>query len=167
MEAKELLFLFIAIVTIASAGLVAFSNKLIHSAFALMATFVGFAALYVFLSADFLAVTQIVVYVGGILILILFGVMMTHRIYDTTLKTIHNPLAMGIISAAALAVILGLVIYRSPWAATVDKPFVPTTSIIGAEILTNYLLPFELVSVLLLGVLIGAVFLARTEEHKK
>ncbi len=167
MEAKELLFLFIALVTVVSAALVAFSNKLIHSAFALMATFVGFAALYVFLSADFLAVTQIVVYVGGILILILFGVMMTHRIYDTTLKTIHNPLILSLLSGLAVAVILALVIFKAPWAPVIIKPFAPTTETIGAEILTNYLLPFELVSVLLLGVLIGAVFLARTEDHKK
>jgi len=167
MEAKELLFLFIALVTIVSAALVAFSNKLIHSAFALMSTFLGFAAFYVFLSADFLAVTQIVVYVGGILILILFGVMMTHRIYDTTLKTIHNPLLMSLLSGVAIAVIMGLVIFRSPWAAIIDKPFAPTTDAIGSHILTNYLLPFELVSVLLLGVLIGAVFLARMEDHKK
>jgi len=167
MEAKELLFLFIALATIVSAGLVAFSNKLIHSAFALLAALVGFAAFYVFLSADFLAVTQVVIYVGGILILILFGVMMTHRIYDTTLKTIHNPLILSILSGTAVAVVLALIIFRSPWAPVINKSFAPTTNAIGAEILTNYLLPFELISVLLLGVLIGAVFLARTEEHKK
>jgi len=167
MEASEILFLFIAFFTILSAGIVTFSTKIIYSAFALLATLVGFAALYVYLSADFLAVAQIMVYVGGILILILFGIMMTHGIYDTAKKTVHNSLLLSLIGGFAIAAILTLLISRSPWIQIIYKSFTPTTSIIGKEILTNYLLPFEVISILLLGALIGAMYLARAEDQQK
>ncbi|GBD93061.1 NADH:ubiquinone oxidoreductase subunit J [bacterium BMS3Abin05] len=167
MEPNEILFLFIAVATVVSAAIVAFSSKIIHSAFALLASFMGFAALYVYLSAGFLAVTQILIYVGGILILILFGVMMTHGIYDTAKKTAHNALSVSLLGGLAIAAVLLLIITRSPWAPILHKPFQPTTQLIGAAILTNYLLPFEIISVLLLGALIGAVYLARAEDKQK
>lgn len=166
MDANQLLFLGIAGVTILSALVVAFSNKIIHSAFALLATFGGFAALYIYLSADFLAVTQIVIYVGGILILILFGVLMTQKIYDPSKRTSHNSFLVSLFGGLLIAAVLGIIIYKSPWLAEISKPFSPTTAIIGTEILTRYLLPFEIISVLLLGALIGAIYIARSEEDK-
>lgn len=166
MEMHDLLFLAIAAVTILSAVIVAFSNKIIHSAFALLATFGGFAALYIYLSADFLAVTQIVIYVGGILILILFGVLMTQKIYDPSKRTTHNSFWVSLLGGILVAGVLGTIIYKSPWLAQITKPFSPTTSTIGTDILTTYLLPFEIISVLLLGALIGAIYIARTEEDK-
>lgn len=166
MDANQLLFLAIAAVTILSAAIVAFSNKIIHSAFALLATFGGFAALYIYLSADFLAVTQIVIYVGGILILILFGVLMTQKIYDPSKRTSHNSFFVSLFGGLLVAGMLGTIIYKSPWLAQITKPFSPTTATIGIDILTTYLLPFEIISVLLLGALIGAVYIARTEEDK-
>jgi len=81
------IFYLFAAITVFSAAFVVFSRNVIYSAFALLFTFFGVAALYVFLSADFIAVTQVVVYVGGILVLLLFGVMFTNNIMDTDLKT--------------------------------------------------------------------------------
>ncbi len=167
MDANQILFLAIAAITILSAAIVAFSNKIIHSAFALLATFAGFAALYIYLSADFLAVTQIVIYVGGILILILFGVLMTQKIYDPSKRTTHNSFILSLIGGLAMAGILAVIIYKAPWAMQIEKAFHPTTSLIGTSILTTYLLPFELISILLLGALIGAIYIARMEDDKK
>ena len=73
-------FLALAALTLGSAGIVAFSKNIIHSTLALLGTFMGIAGLYITLSADFLAATQILVYVGGTLTLILFAVMLTNRI---------------------------------------------------------------------------------------
>jgi len=167
MEANQILFIAIALFTVLSAAVVAFSNKIIHSAFALLATFTGFAMLYVYLSADFLAVTQILIYVGGILILILFGVLMTHNIYSTTKKTAHNSLWISLLGGILAAVLFLFIISKAPWAATLVKGFQPTIAIIGKAILTSYLLPFEIISVLLLGALIGAIYIARVEDDKK
>jgi NADH-quinone oxidoreductase subunit J len=167
MNLAEILFYAIVALTIFSAAIVAFSNKIIYSAFALLLTFMGFAGLYVFLSADFLAVTQILIYVGGILILILFGVLMTQRIYRLDAITAHNSLWISLGGGLATALILAVLLFKSPWAAPVSKGFEPTTQAIGTAILTDFLLPFEAVSLLLLGALIGAVYIARAEDAKK
>src|SRR6266566_9119307 len=95
----QVIFYFFAVLTVASAAIVVFSSSLIYSAFALLFTFFGVAALYVFLGADFLAATQLVIYVGGILILLLFGVMLTHKLYDLDLRSeVTQPLAGWIIA---------------------------------------------------------------------
>ena len=167
MEIQEVLFYVIAGLTVISAAIVTFANKIIYSAFALLLTFMGFAGLYVYLSADFLAVVQILIYVGGILTLILFGVLMTQRIYDTTALTTHNSFWLCTGGGIAVAAILALLIYKDSWADTVPKDFHATTSVIGTAILTDYLLPFEIASLLLLGALIGAVYVARTGDEEK
>lgn len=167
MEMQEILFYAILAFTIFSAAIVAFANKIIYSAFALLFTFMGFAGLYVFLGADFLAVTQIIIYVGGILVLILFGVLLTQKIYDLKALAAHNPFFLSLGGGLFVAIILAVILSKNPWFRSVDKALNPTTSAIGKAILTDYLLPFEIASVLLLGALIGAVYLARAEGKKK
>ncbi|NOX89686.1 MAG: NADH-quinone oxidoreductase subunit J [Calditrichaeota bacterium] len=164
---QEVLFYAIMAFTIFSAVIVAFANKLIHSAFALLFTFVGFAGLYIYLSADFLAVTQIIIYVGGILVLILFGVLMTQDIYDVKAIAAHNPLLLSLGGGAFTAIIIAVLISKKPWFTLLNKEFAPTTATIGKLILYEYLLPFEIASILLLGALIGAVYLARAEDKDK
>ncbi|HVO13555.1 MAG TPA: NADH-quinone oxidoreductase subunit J, partial [Vicinamibacteria bacterium] len=87
MTAFALVFWAFAIVTVGSAAVVVLSRTLIYSAFALLGTFFGVAGLYAMLGADFLAATQLLIYVGGILVLLLFGVMLTHKIYDLDLRS--------------------------------------------------------------------------------
>src|ERR671919_1192291 len=82
MEISTAVFYLIAIITVGSAVVVAFSRNIIYSAFSLLGTFAGVAGLYVFLGADFVAGVQLLIYVGGILIIILFAVMLTRRITD-------------------------------------------------------------------------------------
>ena len=74
------IFYAFAVLTVGSAAAVAFSSNIVYSAFALMGTLFGVAAMYVFLAADFVAAAQLLIYIGGILVLILFAVMLTHRI---------------------------------------------------------------------------------------
>lgn len=166
---SQLIFYGLVLLVINSALIVAFSPRIIHSAFALLVTFFGVAGFYVFLAADFLAGLQVLIYVGGILVLILFAVMLTHKIGDVKLSNpTTNPWLGGVI---ALAILLGLiwVIVTTPWEV---KPLQenPTTAEIGRSILGEYLLPFEAASVVLLIALIGAAYLARknhkTEERK-
>src|ERR1044071_6611847 len=82
MSVSTAVFYLIALITVISAGMVAFSRNIIYSAFSLLGTFMGVAGIYVFLGADFVAAVQVLIYVGGILVLILFAVMLTHRITD-------------------------------------------------------------------------------------
>jgi NADH-quinone oxidoreductase subunit J len=157
---EALVFWLLAAVTVGSAAVVVLSRTLIYSAFALLFTFLGVAGLYVLLGADFLAATQLLVYVGGILVLLLFGVMLTHKIYDLDLRTGTTQLGAGLIVAAGLFVILAATALRTQWAA-VPRPPAPTTSEIGRLFLGKYLLPFEAASVLLLVALLGAAMIVR------
>ncbi len=159
--AVQIIFYVFAALVIGSAILVVYGRNLVYSAFALLASFFGVAVFYVLLGADFLAGAQVLIYVGGILILLLFGVMLTHRFYDMNLETETFQVLPG--AAVALAVFLTLVgiILRTPWRNLGIVVEGPTTETIGRLFMTRYLLPFEAASVLLLVALIGAAMLVR------
>ena len=97
MTGEAIVFYVFAVVTVASAAVVVLARSLIYSAFALLFTFFGVAGLYVLLGADFLAATQLLVYVGGILVLLLFGVMLTHKLYDLDLRSEVTQFPPGLI----------------------------------------------------------------------
>jgi NADH:ubiquinone oxidoreductase subunit 6 (subunit J) len=156
----QVLFVVFALLTVVSAALVVFSGRILHSAFALLFTFCGVAALYVFLFADFLAITQLLIYVGGILLLIIFGLLLTQRVMDARFTDESHQRGSSILLAILFtAVLIGIVI-GTPWKLA-PGPDAPTTEVIGVSMLTQYLVPFEMASVLLLVALIGAVWLAR------
>src|ERR1043165_5263419 len=87
MNLYDLVFYVFAAITLVSGGLVVFSRNIIYSAFSLLFTFFGVAGIYVLLNADFLAVAQVLIYVGGILVLLLFGVMLTNKVIDVEMKS--------------------------------------------------------------------------------
>jgi NADH-quinone oxidoreductase subunit J len=163
MTAADYVFWVFAIVTVASGAVVVFARSLIYSAFALLFTFFGVAGLYVLLGADFLAATQLLVYVGGILVLLLFGVMLTHRIYDLDLQTEKTQIWSGFFVAVGIFIILVAIALRTEWP-TVARAPAPTTAGIGRLFLGEYLLAFEAASVLLLVALIGAAMIVRRKK---
>ena len=160
----EITFWFIAGLTIISAVMVVYSKKLLNSAIALLFTLFGVAGLYIFLWADFLAAVQVVVYIGGILILIILGIMLTNRI--TTVHISHSSFQRGYggMVVVGLMGFLGWMIVRTPWLQKQALEPEQTVATIGRLLLTDYLMPFEVTSVLLLGALIGAATLSRAEE---
>jgi NAD(P)H-quinone oxidoreductase subunit 6 len=163
MELAAVIFYLVAAVTVGSAAMVAFSRNIIYSAFSLLGAFAGVAGIYVFLGADFVAAVQLLIYVGGILVLILFAVMLTHRITDVK---ITNRAAGKIPALAIVGVLIGLLVQtirQTPWAKAKEVLYTPTSAKIGDLFLESYLLPFELASLVLLAALIGAVVLARKE----
>jgi NADH-quinone oxidoreductase subunit J len=157
---EAVVFWVFAALTLASAAVVVLSRALIYSAFALLATFFGVAGLYVLLGADFLAATQLLIYVGGILVLLLFGVMLTHRIHDLDLRGGTIQFASGAIVALGLFVILAALALKTEWPAAERAP-AATTAEIGRLFLGKFLLPFEAASVLLLVALMGAALIVR------
>ncbi|OGQ82272.1 MAG: NADH dehydrogenase [Deltaproteobacteria bacterium RIFCSPLOWO2_12_FULL_60_19] len=163
MEISTAIFYLVAAVTVGSAAMVAFSRNIIHSAFSLLGTFAGVAGIYVFLGADFVAGVQVLVYVGGILVLILFAVMLTHRITDVQITNRSAGRIPGLVVVAILFVLLVQSIGETPWAKAKEVVYKATTASIGDLFLGDYLLPFELASLVLLAALIGAVVLARQE----
>jgi len=159
-----LLFYLIAAITVVSAGGVAFSRSIVYSAFSLMGTLLGAAGLYVMLAADFVAVIQVLIYVGGILVLTLFAVMLTHRIADVRISNRSVGGLPALLIIAFVGLVMGRAVLGANWhVADISNPPVPTTYAIGNGFLTDYVLPFELASVVLLAALIGAVVLSRKE----
>src|SRR5690606_4748686 len=122
--------------------------------------FLGVAGMYVTLSADFLAAVQVLVYVGGTLTLILFAVMLTARIEDMKVSNPTQGLMVGVGLVAVVLLVLGKVATTTAW--TLDQqPSNPSTAKLGHAFLSDYLLPFEIGSVVLLAAMIGSVVLAR------
>jgi NAD(P)H-quinone oxidoreductase subunit 6 len=163
MDLSTAVFYLVALLTVGSALMVAFSRNIIYSAFSLLGTFAGVAGLYVFLGADFVAGVQLLIYVGGILVLILFAVMLTHRITDVEITNRAAGRVPALIITGLFIYLLIQTVRQTPWVKVKEVVHQPTTAKIGDLFLESYLLPFELASLVLLGALIGAVVLSRKE----
>lgn len=163
----ELIFYLLAVIIIGSAAVVAFSKNVMYAAFSLLFTFFGVAGLYVLLLADFIAVTQIMVYIGGILILILFGVMMTHKIRGVELKTGiggKTTIIAASVICAFMAIFLSIMYINVEWISVAAPEVKSTIYQIGEVLLTKYVLAFEAAAVLLLIAFIGAALIARRPD---
>ncbi len=156
-------FYVLAAITVGGAGLVAFRRNIVYSAVGLLAALLGVGSLYVLLSADFVAVTQLLVYVGGVMVLILFAVMLTSRITEVNVSNQSFGLFGGVLLLVAMAPVLVAVARFTPWRAVAPGPAEPRTAAIGDALLGPWLLPFEVASLVLLATLIGAVVIARKE----
>ena len=161
-----LLFLGIFMLISASAFMVVTSPNLVHSAVSLLFTLFGVAAIYIYLYADFIAATQVVIYVGGILVLIIFGVMLTNKIDSPSIASSSTNQIIGFLASSFLLLLQFAVIFKTNWPMVEFKPEWESgsTAKIGNLLLIDYLLAFEVVSVLLLAALIGAAFLSRRDS---
>tara|TARA_B100000401_G_C52152745_1_gene414944 strand:- start:6 stop:494 length:489 start_codon:yes stop_codon:yes gene_type:complete len=159
----EFVFWIVTSVTIISALGVVLSNQLIYSAISLLFTLFGIAGLYVFLWADFMTGIQLLVYVGGILTLIIFGIMLTNKISSARLSQTNMQQGIGSVVSLWLLIVLSLVISKTNWYSASSSEPVSTVDKIGTLLMTKHLLAFEGISLLLLGALIGAAILARKE----
>ena len=172
MTAMQVLFLIFAAATLGSAFMVVTTKKMIHAAFWLIATLFGIAALYALLNAGFIAMVQIVVYVGAIAILFIFAVMLTRK----DLRDSAKPLNKNWTWAALFAVLSfgGLFSLLRQWTgfSQAGAPEMPAGMDMVTELGTAlvspdaYILPFEVASVLLLAALIGAVYVANEAKSK-
>ncbi len=206
----DIIFYIFGAITVIGAGVTAFAKNIVYAAFALLFTFFGIAGLYVMANADFLAVTQLLVYVGGILILLIFGVMLTNRIGMADIRVgggsrwVAGILSLGIFAILMAAFFGNAATHTeksadgkskavSSWASHSTIPWArsqwsqdATTEIlkkkygapdevktnegssgtsveIGKLFLSDFLLPFEVISVLILVSLLGATMIARKE----
>lgn len=154
-------YAFAGLAIFGAAGLL-FARSIFHSALFLVVVLGSVAGVLVSLGADFLGVVQVLVYVGAIMVLILFGVMLTPQRVDLpnvggTAQSISAALMVGAVLGVAAAVIT-----TTPWPQSRVAPLdLPTTETIGRALFNTYVLPFEVASVLLLIALIGAIVIAR------
>jgi NADH-quinone oxidoreductase subunit J len=153
-----------AVASIAAAYMMVFNIKnLIRAALALTTVLGGVALLYALLGADFLAVAQLVVYVGAIMVLIIFAIFMTPGQIDVPGLVGQGQRLGALVVSLAVLVVSVYVVISTPWKQRATLLDLPTAESIGGLMLTRYVLPFEIASLLLTVALIGAIVIAREE----
>jgi len=160
-------FWLITALVLASGAVAAFARNIVQAAFSLFFTLLGMAGYYVLLGSDFLAVTQVIIYVGGILVLLMFGVLLTNRPLE---RAQRGTLRLYVVGAAAGAALMLLVLLRiiatAHWHVAAE-PIAAGATVrpLGLALLSGYLLPFELAGLTLLLCLVGAAYLVRRKER--
>jgi NADH-quinone oxidoreductase subunit J len=161
MPVYSIIFYLFAAITVLSAFFVVTTRNIIHSAYYLLFTLFGIAGIYVLLGADFIAIVQLVVYIGGILILLLFGVMLTNKVTHVQIKSGTIKIIPATLAVALFAGILAMTLLNSKWKTVNSEMPLSTTHSLGLLLLQQYGVVFELLGILLLIALIGAASMAR------
>lgn len=167
MTIVQILFIAISAITIIAAFLVVSSRNLVHAALWLVLSLAGVAVLFVLLQAGFLAVVQVVVYIGAIAILIIFAVMLTRRLMQDVKPQVNRYWWAGALAALLLFAALVMILSGFPSAGTevseLPLPEGDLLSVLGTALVdvNGFVLPFEVASVLLLAALIGSLVIAR------
>jgi NADH:ubiquinone oxidoreductase subunit 6 (subunit J) len=161
---QQIVFILLALITLGAAVMVVISKNLMRSALWLILTFFGIAGFFVLLNAEFLAVTQILIYVGAISLLIIFAIMLTRGLMDPNAPRFNDQ--WGIVGgfSALLFVILAFLVTRIIWPTSAGALSADTIQQLGQEFVGPYVVPFEVASVLLVVAMIGAIIIARERE---
>jgi NADH-quinone oxidoreductase subunit J len=153
-----------AIASIVAAYMMVFSiRNLIRAALALTTVLGGVALMYALLGADFLAVAQLVIYVGAVMVLIIFAIFMTPGQIDVPGLVGTGQRVGALLVSLAVLMVSVYVVITTPWKVRDTLLDIPTAESIGGLMLTRYVLPFEIASLLLTVALIGAIVIAREE----
>jgi NADH:ubiquinone oxidoreductase subunit 6 (subunit J) len=188
MSLSDTLFWVMAVFTVVAGVMILFSPSIVRMAFWLLGSLAGFAGLYLLLGADFLGFAQILIYIGGILILFLFGVMLTHRGDVPVRQSVSwRVLLPGVIAGLGVTALLVVLVGTNGWrvagpeavttltpvsaadaagGAPAPPPAPATAEGIGSRFLSTFLLPFEVVSVLLVVAMVGATYIARSRAEE-
>jgi NADH-quinone oxidoreductase subunit J len=154
-------FWLLAALTVGSALGVVAVRDLIRALVLLITSFLGVAGLYITLSADFVAVAQVLIYAGAISVLLIFAIMLTPLASRDNAETFLQ--VPGLLLAGLVAFTIGFVSLETDWSIAERGGFEETASAIGEALLSKYVLPFEMASVLLLVAMLGAIVLVRPE----
>jgi NADH-quinone oxidoreductase subunit J len=160
----DVLFALLAAVLVGSALLVVTGRDIIRCGLAMIAAFGALAGIYVMLGSPLVAAAQVLVYIGAIAVLILFAVMLTQAKAAPGRLVFQTQAIPAAIAAVVLAVVIALTVVATDWG-DVSSRIATATDALARLLFSQYVLPFEVVSVLLLAAVIGGVFLARREDR--
>jgi len=157
-------FWVLSVLLVGSALAVVLSKNLFHAVLWLALALTGTAGVFLLLNAEFLAAVQLLLYAGGIITIVVFAIVVTERLIGERLSQTSRGLGSGaLVAAALLAVIVSILLQRqlpsTPLPQTGDL-----TRMLGEQVLTTYVLPFELLALLMLAAMLGAIYFARPEE---
>jgi NADH:ubiquinone oxidoreductase subunit 6 (subunit J) len=161
---QSVIFAILAGITLGSALMVVTSRNLLHSALWLIASFFGITGVFILLQAEFLAVVQVLIYIGAIAMLIIFAIMLTRRIMDPQQPRFNSQ--WGIVGGFAALGFVGLaaVVTRVAWPVAAGEVPADAIAQLGVDFVGIYAVPFEIASVLLVVAMIGAIIIARERE---
>ena len=173
MNTVLLLFYVFGFLAILAAAFIVYTRNVLYAAFGLLVTLLSLAAIFVLLFADFVALTQLMVYVGGVLVLILFGIMLSNRVAGRAIQSESVNIFSGSLAAGVLFswlvyfILTAKDILKLPGPDLVNNSVAAKSSIttIGIRLITNFALPFEVTSFILLIALMGAAYISTPEHH--
>ncbi len=161
---QQVVFVIFALVTLGAAVGVVAARNLFHSALWLVLAFFGIAGLFILLHAEFLAIAQVLIYVGAISTLIIFAIMLSRGLMDPGQARFNDQWRVVAGFASLLFVVLAVIVTRIAWPVAAGE--VPADAIqrLGADFVGAYAIPFEAASALLVAAMIGAIIIARERE---
>lgn len=158
-ELPQLFFYLFAILVLGIGMVVTFSTNLLRSAFALFFVLFGVAGFYVLLGGDFIAVVQILVYAGGVNVLLIFGTMLTSDVSTPQYSNLSFQTLFTAVGGIGFFLLVYFIVSSHDWRISPVKEMEPTTQRLGTLLLQDYVLPFEVISFLLLSAMIGSLVL--------
>jgi NADH-quinone oxidoreductase subunit J len=163
----QIIFIAFSVAVLGFAILTVTARNMFHAALALVGTLFGVAVLYILLEAEFLAVVQVMVYIGAIATLIVFAIMLSRNMMRRDIHSVNDQWTEGLVAAVLLFALLALVISRTGWQSVVAAASAPADAIprLGTALVGDYVIPFEVASVLLLVGMVGAIIIAREREQ--
>jgi NADH-quinone oxidoreductase subunit J len=160
---ENIAFGLIALLMVGAAIRVVTTRNIVHAALYLVLVLAGVAAQYILLAAEFIAITQVLVYIGAVVVLFLFGIMLTRAPMGKMHDTDNEQRLIGLAIAVVLLGVMSYVLWKAFGKKQFEDIAVQTTTQVSNSIFQQYLLPFEVVSVVLLAALLGAIVLARRD----
>jgi NADH:ubiquinone oxidoreductase subunit 6 (subunit J) len=162
--AETLAFWILSGILVGSALAVVLSTNLFHAVLWLALALTGTAGVFLLLGAEFIAAVQLLLYAGGVITIVVFAIVVTERLVGERISQTNRGIASGAIACAALLWIIVNTLTRRAMAMTPLPQTEDVTRVVGNEVLTTYVLPFELLALLMLAAMLGAIYFARPEE---
>jgi NADH-quinone oxidoreductase subunit J len=161
---EQITFAGLSIVLVGSALAVVLSKNLFHAVLWLALALTGTAGVFLLLDAEFLAAVQLLLYAGGIITIVVFAIVVTERLIGERLTQTNMRIGGGVLMSLVLLGFIASVVIRHPLPTTRPEMSGDLTRMLGQSVLTQYVLPFELLAVLMLSGMLGAIYFARPED---
>jgi NADH-quinone oxidoreductase subunit J len=163
---EQLVFYALGFLLVTSSLLAATVRNIFHAAIYLIVALFSVAGFFILLQAEFLAAVQVLIYVGAVAVLMIFAVMLTSRITDARVQAQNSQVGVGAVVALVLFMVISFCVWSTNWEVSPLPMEVDNTRALGRMIMTKFVLPFEIVSVLLLAAMVGAIVIASKEKPK-
>jgi len=161
------IFYILAIIAAVSGLLVVTLKNIFHSALFLVLTLFSIAGIYLLLGAEFLAAVQVLIYVGAITILMIFAIMLTYQLSSKSIRQVNEQVPWAILIVSMFFVMSLIAVMKTAWPAANRVLPENNTLELGRQLLSTYVIPFEVVSIVLLVALIGAIIISRRDRQEE